>query len=58
MAVSQALTLSKVDDSQNISANTSKVRILWKSTQTDSSYNAITKTAYYWITTPDGKETK
>ena len=58
MAVSQALALSKVDDSQNISANTSKVRILWKSTQTDSSYNAITKTAYYWITTPDGKETK
>ena len=58
MAVSQTLTLSEVADSQNIASNTSKVRILWKSTQTDASYNAITKTAYYWITTPDGEETR
>lgn len=58
MAVSQTLALSKVANSQSISGNTSKVRILWKSTQTGESYNDYTKTAYYWITTPDGKETK
>ena len=58
MAVSQTLGLSEVANSQSISGNTSKVRILWKSTQTGESYNSVTKTAYYWITTPDGKETK
>lgn len=58
MAVSQNLTLTKVADSQSIAGNTSKVRILWKSTQSGESYNSYTKTAYYWVTTPDGKETK
>lgn len=58
MAVSQTLGLTKVDNSQSVEGNTSKVRILWKSTQTGESYNSYTKTAYYWITTPDGKETK
>ena len=58
MAVSQELTLTEVAGSQNISGNTSKVRILWKSTQSGESYNGYTKTAYYWVTTPDGKETK
>lgn len=58
MAVSQTLNLTKVANSQSVSGNTSKVRILWKSTQTGESYNSYTKTAYYWITTPDGKETK
>ena len=58
MAVSQTLSLSEVANSQGVSGNTSKVRILWKSTQTGESYNSVTKTAYYWITTPDGKETK
>ena len=58
MAVSQTLDLSKVANSQNIAGNTSKVRILWKSTQSGESWNGYTKTANYWITTPDGKETK
>lgn len=58
MAVSQTLTLTEVADSQNIGSNTSKVRILWKSTQSGESYNGYTKTAYYWVTTPDGKESK
>lgn len=58
MAVSQALTVTEVADSQSIDNNTSKVRILWKSTQTNDSHNDNTRTAYYWITTPDGKETK
>ena len=58
MAVSQTLTLTEVTGSQNIEGNTSKVRILWKSTQSGESYNGYTKTAYYWITTPDWKETK
>ena len=58
MAVSQSLTLTEVADSQNIGSNTSKVRILWKSTQSGDSYNGYTRTANYWVTTPDGKETK
>lgn len=58
MAVSQSLTLTGVAGSQNIEGNTSKVRILWKSTQSGESWNGYTKTAYYWVTTPDGKETK
>ena len=58
MAVSQALTLTEVAGSQSIAGNTSKVRIQLKSTQSGESYNGYTKTAYYWVTTPDGKETK
>lgn len=58
MSVSQNLTLTEVEGSQSIGANTAKVRILWESTQSGESYNGYTKTAYYWVTTPDGKETK
>ena len=58
MAVSQTLTVTEVADSQSVANNTSKVRIVWKSTQSGESHNNYTKTAYYWITTPDGKETK
>ena len=58
MPVSQTLTVTEVADSQNVAKNTSQVRIVWISTQTGESYNNYTKTAYYWITTPDGVETK
>lgn len=58
MAVSQSLTVTQVSGSQDVANNTSKVRIVWVSTQTGESYNNYTKTAYYWITTPDGVETK
>ena len=58
MSVSQTLGLEKVANSKNIANNTSQVRILWKSTQSGESWNGYTRTAYYWITTPDGTETK
>ena len=58
MSVSQSLTVTQVSGSQDVANNTSKVRIVWVSTQTGESYNNYTKTAYYWITTPDGVETK
>ena len=49
MAVSQTLTLTEVANSTNLSANTSKVRILWQSTQSGDSWNGYTKTAKYYI---------
>lgn len=58
MAVNQTLTVTQVAGSQDVANNTSKVRIVWVSEQTGASYNNYTKTAYYWITTPDGVETK
>ena len=58
MAVTQTLTINEVADSQSISGNTSRVRIVWNSIQSGQSFNNYTRTAYYWITTPDGKETK
>ena len=58
MAVAQTLDVTEVSGSQSLDNNTSKVRILWKSTQSGDSWNGYTKTAYYWVTTPDGKETK
>lgn len=58
MAVTQTLTVTEVADSQSIDNNTSKVRIVWKSIQSGASYNNYTRTAYYWITLPDGSEAK
>ena len=49
MAVSQTLTLTEVANSANLSTNTSKVRILWQSTQSGDSWNGYTKTAKYYI---------
>lgn len=49
MAVTQTLTLTEVANSTNISANTSKVRILWQSTQSGDSWNGYTRTAKYYI---------
>ena len=47
MAVNQSLTLTLV--SQNIEENTSKVRVLWQSTQTGGSYNMTSRTAKYYL---------
>ena len=58
MAVSQTLTLTEVSGSVNNSANTSKVRILWTSTQTGESWNGYTRTAKYYISINGGAETE
>ena len=49
MAVSQTLSVTEVANSTNVSANTSKVRILWQSTQSGDSWNGYTRTAKYYI---------
>lgn len=47
MAVSQSLTLTESD--VKTLNNTSKVRILWQSTQTGESWNGYTRTAKYYV---------
>lgn len=56
MAVTHSLTLTQ--SSQSVSGNYSKVRIVWKSTQTGESYNGYTLTGYYWVSVNGGSETK
>ncbi len=58
MAVSQSLTVTEVAGSANVTDNTSQVNIKWTSTQSGSSYNANTRTAYYWISINGGEEEK
>ena len=58
MAVSQSLSVTEVAGSANVADNTSKVRILWTSTQTGQSWNGYTRTAYYWVSINGGAETK
>lgn len=58
MAVSQTLALTEVSGSASVAANTSKVRILWKSTQTGESYNGYTRTAKYYVSINGGAETE
>ena len=58
MAVSQELTVTEVAGSPSVATNTSKVRILWKSTQTGESRNEYTRTAYYYVSINGGTETK
>lgn len=58
MAVSQSLSVTEVSGSVNISANTSKVRILWQSTQTGDSWNGYTRTAKYYVSINGGAETE
>lgn len=58
MAVSQTLTLTEVSGSVDTANNTSKVRILWKSTQTNDSHNVNTRTAKYFISINGGAETE
>lgn len=55
MAVSQKLTLKET--SVDTLANSSKVKIVWTSTQTGDSHNDNTRTAKYWITI-NGKKTE
>ena len=56
MAVSQSLTLTESD--VVTSANTSKVRIQWKSTQSGESWNGYTRTAKYYVSINGGAETE
>lgn len=58
MAVSQSLTVTEVSGSVNVADNTSKVRILWQSTQTGESWNGYTKTAKYYVSINGGAETE
>ncbi len=56
MAVTQSLSVTEVAGSVNNSANTSKVRILWKSTQTGESWNGYTRVAKYYVSINGGAE--
>lgn len=56
MAVSQTLKL--YQGTPNAVANTSPLRILWKSTQSGDSHNNNTRTANYWISVNGGTEQK
>ena len=56
MAVSQTLSVTEVSGSVNTSANTSQVRILWKSTQSGDSWNGYTRTAKYYVSINGGAE--
>jgi hypothetical protein len=58
MAVNQSLTVTEVADSVNTADNTSKVRILWKSTQTGESWNGYERTAYYYVSINGSAETR
>lgn len=58
MAVTQSLSVTEVAGSVNSSANTSKVRILWTSTQTNNSHNNNVKTAKYYVSINGGAETE
>ncbi len=56
MAVSQTLKL--YQGTQYLDSNTSKLRILWKSTQSGDSRNNNTRTANYWVSVNGGTEQK
>lgn len=57
MSVTQNLSVTEVSGSVNNVANTSKVRILWQSTQTGDSWNGYTRTAKYYVSINGGAET-
>lgn len=56
MAVSQTLSVTEVANSYSVTNNTSKVRVLWKSTQTGESHNTNTRTAKYYVSVNGGAE--
>ena len=58
MAVTQTLSVTEVSGSVNTSANTSKVRILWTSTQAGESWNGYPRTAKYYVSVNGGAETE
>lgn len=57
MAVYQNLYVDEVAGSVDVNANTSEVRILWTSQQTNDSRNEYRRTAYFWISINGGAET-
>lgn len=56
MAVNQSLTVTQ--SSQDVTENTSRVRIRWTSQQTVDSWNGYERTAYYYVSVNGGAETK
>lgn len=54
MSVSQ--TLDVTETSYSVTNNTSQVRITWKSTQSGTSWNGYTRTAYYYYSVNGGSE--
>ena len=58
MAVLQTLSVTEVAGSINTEANTSRVRIVWQSTQTGESWNGYTRTAKYYISINGGAESQ
>lgn len=56
MAVSQSISLTQGE--QSVEKNTTQVTFKWTSTQSGESYNAYTKTAYYYVSINGGAETK
>ena len=56
MAVSQILTL--IETEVLASSNESKVKIIWRSTQTGESWNGYTRTAKYYLSINGGAETE
>ena len=56
MAVLQILTVTSVENSVDAVNNTSKVRILWESTQTGESWNGYERTATYYVSINGGTE--
>lgn len=58
MAVTQSLQVYEIAGSVDTAANTSKVRILWQSTQSGDSWNGYSRTAKYWININQGGSTE
>ena len=58
MAVTQSLSVTEVSGSVSTANNTSKVRILWQSTQSGDSWNGYTRTAKYYVSINGGAETE
>jgi hypothetical protein len=58
MAVNQTLSVTEVSGSGNTESNTSKVRVLWQSTQTGDSWNEYTRVAKYYVSINGGAETE
>ena len=56
MAVSQSINLTQ--GTQSVENNTTQVTFKWTSTQSGESYNAYTRTAYYYVSINGGAETK
>lgn len=56
MAVSQILSVTKLPGSVDNAANTSKVQILWQSTQTGDSWNGYARMAKFYVSINGGAE--